>query len=76
MGVFVGVRVAVLVRVEVGVWVGVDVGVKTTITISLSEFDVVPSTVAEAMFVTEPVVTSPAVTVYVAVQVRLSPASR
>src|SRR5688572_25659281 len=42
----------------------------------LSAFDVTPATMAEAIFVTEPVVTSAAVTVYVAVQVIVSLGSR
>ena len=80
-GVSVGVLVEVFVGVLVdaggfvGVSVGVAVGVASSVTL-LSVFDVTPSTVAKAVLVTEPVVTSAAVTVYVAVQVMLSPGSR
>jgi predicted lysophospholipase L1 biosynthesis ABC-type transport system permease subunit len=68
--VFVGVEVAVLVGVLVGVFVG---GVVLTVLVSVLEVTLL--TVAEAMFVTEPAVTSLARIVYVAVHVILSPTS-
>jgi hypothetical protein len=52
------------------------VGATIAVTVSLSVFEVTPSTVASAILVTNPAVTSAAVTVYVAVQVMLSPGSR
>ena len=45
-------------------------------TVRLVELDVTPSAEADAVFVTEAANISAAVTVYVAVQVRLSPGSR
>jgi hypothetical protein len=79
--VFVGVEVGVTVGVGVGVGVlvgvavGVSVGVASIVSL-LSVFDVTPPAEAWAVFVTEPAVTSSTVTVYVAVQVMLSPGSR
>ena len=46
------------------------------LTVWLSVFDITPATVAEAIFVTEPTPTSTALTVYVAIQVTVSPGSR
>lgn len=46
------------------------------LTVRVAVFEFTPATVAEAMFVTKPTVTSAAVTVYVAVHVIASPGSR
>ena len=46
------------------------------LTVRVAVLDVTPLTVAVAIFVTDPAVTSAFVTVYVAVQVMLSPGSR
>ena len=45
------------------------------VTVLLAEFELIPPAVAKAVFVTDPAETSPAVTVYVAVQVIDSPGS-
>ena len=73
VAVFVGVLVGVFVGVIVGVFVGVGVGVWT---VTVAVFEVTPPAVAEAVFVTNPAVISPLVTLWVAVQVTVSPDSR
>jgi hypothetical protein len=55
-------------------FVTVKSGAATTVLLAVLEDT--PPAVADAVFVTEPTATSPAVTVYVAVQVKDSPGSR